>query len=127
MPGQNWNRSKGDQICSSHWCYDKYGWYCPLRSSRGNFYHPIKRIALFIGKNNCNQVMYTLSTTIDILFPMGLTTTLLCFMYSITCTISCIGAAGLPNGGYVMLVMVLNSVGVPAEDVMLIVAIDCLV
>lgn len=46
---------------------------------------------------------------------------------SITCTISCIGAAGLPNGGYVMLIMVLNSVGVPAEDVMLIVAIDCLI
>ncbi|XP_015518532.2 excitatory amino acid transporter 3 [Neodiprion lecontei] len=46
---------------------------------------------------------------------------------SVTCTISCIGAAGLPNGGYVMLVVVLNSVGVPAEDVMLIIAIDCLV
>lgn len=43
---------------------------------------------------------------------------------SVTCTISCIGAAGLPNGGYVMLIMVLNSVGVPAEDVSLIIAID---
>lgn len=43
---------------------------------------------------------------------------------SITCTISCIGAAGLPNGGYVMLIIVLNSVGVPAEDVSLIIAID---
>ncbi|XP_015588798.1 excitatory amino acid transporter 3 [Cephus cinctus] len=46
---------------------------------------------------------------------------------SITCTISCIGAAGLPNGGYVMLVTILNSIGVPAEDVTLIIAIDCLV
>ncbi|XP_076618915.1 excitatory amino acid transporter 3 [Colletes latitarsis] len=46
---------------------------------------------------------------------------------SITCTISCIGAAGLPSGGYVMLIMVLNSVGVPAEDVSLIIAIDWLV
>ncbi|XP_015438686.1 PREDICTED: excitatory amino acid transporter 3-like [Dufourea novaeangliae] len=43
---------------------------------------------------------------------------------SITCTLSCIGAAGLPSGGYVMLIMVLNSVGVPAEDVSLIIAID---
>lgn len=43
---------------------------------------------------------------------------------SITCTISCIGAAGLPSGGYVMLIMVLNSVGVPVEDVSLIIAID---
>lgn len=40
------------------------------------------------------------------------------------CTVSCIGAAGLPSGGYVMLIMVLNSVGVPAEDVSLIIAID---
>ncbi|XP_053970255.1 excitatory amino acid transporter 1-like [Hylaeus volcanicus] len=45
----------------------------------------------------------------------------------ITCTLSCIGAAGLPSGGYVMLIMVLNSVGVPAEDVSLIIAIDWLV
>ncbi|XP_033190715.1 excitatory amino acid transporter 3 isoform X1 [Bombus vancouverensis nearcticus] len=42
----------------------------------------------------------------------------------ITCTLSCIGAAGLPSGGYVMLIMVLNSVGVPVEDVSLIIAID---
>ncbi|XP_031841588.1 excitatory amino acid transporter 3 [Nomia melanderi] len=43
---------------------------------------------------------------------------------NIMCTVSCIGAAGLPSGGYVMLIMVLNSVGIPAEDVSLIIAID---
>ncbi|KAG7214032.1 hypothetical protein KM043_001399 [Ampulex compressa] len=43
---------------------------------------------------------------------------------SVTCTISCIGAAGLPNGGYTMLIMVLNSIGVPVDDVSLIIAID---
>ncbi|XP_076162781.1 excitatory amino acid transporter 3 [Ptiloglossa arizonensis] len=46
---------------------------------------------------------------------------------SITCTVSCIGAAGLPSGGYVMLIMVLNSVGIPVEDVSLIISIDWLV
>lgn len=46
---------------------------------------------------------------------------------SITCTISCIGAAGLPSGGYVMLIMVLNSIGVPVDDIALIIAIDCFV
>ncbi|KAK2587749.1 hypothetical protein KPH14_003857 [Odynerus spinipes] len=46
---------------------------------------------------------------------------------SITCTISCIGAAGLPSGGYMMLIMVLNSFGVPVDDVALIIAIDCFV
>ncbi|XP_063979598.1 excitatory amino acid transporter 3-like isoform X2 [Diachasmimorpha longicaudata] len=46
---------------------------------------------------------------------------------AITCTVSCIGAAGLPNGGYVMLIVVLQSLGIPAEDVTLIITIDSLV
>ncbi|XP_014607911.1 PREDICTED: excitatory amino acid transporter 3-like [Polistes canadensis] len=46
---------------------------------------------------------------------------------SITCTFSCIGAAGLPSGGYMMLIMVLNSIGVPVDDIALIIAIDCFV
>ena len=48
-------------------------------------------------------------------------------VYSITCTLSCIGAAGIPSGGYVMLIMVLKSLGVPAEDVTLIIAVDSFV
>ncbi|XP_012541714.1 excitatory amino acid transporter 3 [Monomorium pharaonis] len=43
---------------------------------------------------------------------------------SITCTVSCVGAAGIPSGGYMMLIMVLNSIGVPVEDVSLIIAVD---
>ncbi|KYN40607.1 Neutral amino acid transporter A, partial [Trachymyrmex septentrionalis] len=43
---------------------------------------------------------------------------------SITCTVSCVGAAGIPSGGYMMLIMVLNSIGVPIEDVSLIIAVD---
>ncbi|XP_072761087.1 excitatory amino acid transporter 3 [Anoplolepis gracilipes] len=43
---------------------------------------------------------------------------------SVTCTVSCVGAAGIPSGGYMMLIMVLNSIGVPVEDVTLIIAID---
>ncbi|XP_024878698.1 excitatory amino acid transporter 3-like [Temnothorax curvispinosus] len=43
---------------------------------------------------------------------------------SITCTVSCVGAAGIPSGGYMMLIMVLNSIGVPVEDVTLIIAVD---
>ncbi|XP_014211276.1 excitatory amino acid transporter 3-like [Copidosoma floridanum] len=46
---------------------------------------------------------------------------------SITCTLSCIGAAGMPSGGYAMLIMVLNSLGIPAEDVALIIAVDSFV
>ncbi|XP_032457530.1 excitatory amino acid transporter 3 [Nasonia vitripennis] len=46
---------------------------------------------------------------------------------SITCTLSCIGAAGMPSGGYAMLIMVLNSLGIPAEDVTLIIAVDTFV
>ncbi|XP_067208068.1 excitatory amino acid transporter 3 isoform X2 [Linepithema humile] len=43
---------------------------------------------------------------------------------SITCTVSCVGAAGIPSGGYMMLIMVLNSIGVPVEDITLIIAVD---
>ncbi|XP_034945554.1 excitatory amino acid transporter 1-like isoform X2 [Chelonus insularis] len=46
---------------------------------------------------------------------------------AITCTVSCIGAAGLPNGGYAMLIVVLESIGIPAEDVTFIIIIDCFV
>lgn len=45
-------------------------------------------------------------------------------IFSITCTVSCVGAAGIPSGGYMMLIMVLNSIGVPIEDVSLIIAVD---
>lgn len=46
---------------------------------------------------------------------------------SITCTLSCVGAAGIPSGGYAMLIMVLNSLGIPADDVALIIAVDSFV
>jgi Na+/H+-dicarboxylate symporter len=43
---------------------------------------------------------------------------------SITATAASIGAAGIPQAGLVTLVMVLDTVGLPAEDVSLIIAID---
>ncbi|XP_039276709.1 excitatory amino acid transporter 1 [Nilaparvata lugens] len=43
---------------------------------------------------------------------------------SITATLASIGAAGIPQAGLVTLVMVLDTVGLPAEDVTLVIAID---
>ncbi|KAJ8371998.1 hypothetical protein AAFF_G00298200 [Aldrovandia affinis] len=43
---------------------------------------------------------------------------------SITATAASIGAAGIPQAGLVTMVIVLTSVGLPADDIMLIVAID---
>lgn len=48
----------------------------------------------------------------------------LCF--SITATVASIGAAGVPNAGLVTMVIVLTAVGLPADDVTLIVAVDWL-
>lgn len=44
--------------------------------------------------------------------------------YSITSTAAAIGAAGIPQAGLVTLVMVLDAVGLPPEDVSLILAVD---
>jgi Na+/H+-dicarboxylate symporter len=43
---------------------------------------------------------------------------------SITSTMASIGAAGIPQAGLVTLVMVLDTVGLPAEDVSLVIAVD---
>ncbi|CAB3376820.1 Hypothetical predicted protein [Cloeon dipterum] len=45
---------------------------------------------------------------------------------SITSTAASIGAAGIPQAGLVTMVMVLDTVGLPAEDVTLIIAVDWL-
>ncbi|XP_012282239.1 excitatory amino acid transporter 1 [Orussus abietinus] len=45
---------------------------------------------------------------------------------SITATAASIGAAGIPQAGLVTMVMVLDTVGLPADDVTLIVAVDWL-
>lgn len=47
-------------------------------------------------------------------------------IYSITATAASIGAAGIPQAGLVTMVMVLDTVGLPAEDVTLIIAVDWL-
>ncbi|KAG5683330.1 hypothetical protein PVAND_012616 [Polypedilum vanderplanki] len=45
----------------------------------------------------------------------------------ITATCASIGTAGVPQAGLVTLVMVLDSIGIPAEDISLIIAIDWIV
>lgn len=45
---------------------------------------------------------------------------------SVTATVASIGAAGVPNAGLVTMVIVLTAVGLPADDVTLIVAVDWL-
>lgn len=48
------------------------------------------------------------------------------FIYSITATAAAIGAAGIPQAGLVTMVMVLNTIGLPAEAVSYVVPVDWL-
>lgn len=48
------------------------------------------------------------------------------YVYSITATAASIGAAGIPSAGLVTMIMVLETVGLPADDVSLILAVDWL-
>lgn len=49
-----------------------------------------------------------------------------CEIFSVTATAASIGAAGIPQAGLITMVMVLDTVGLPAEDVTIIIAVDWL-
>lgn len=55
-----------------------------------------------------------------------LTNLIIHFMHSITATAASIGAAGVPSAGLVTMVIVLVAVGLPPEDVVLLLAVDWL-
>ena len=46
------------------------------------------------------------------------------FCFSLTATLASVGAAGIPQAGLVTMVIVLSAVGLPTDDVALILAVD---
>lgn len=124
MPWQNWNTPKDIEIYHTNRSNNKFRWNSSLWNYWSDFYYSTSRFWIFIDGHHCNFVCiswihyhYKLYWILNIVsfYPLS---------NSITCTISCIGAAGLPHGGYVALITVLESIGIPSKDVTLIITID---
>lgn len=45
-------------------------------------------------------------------------------MISLTTTAASVGAAGIPQAGVVTMVMILDAIGLPPEDISLVIAVD---
>ena len=50
--------------------------------------------------------------------------TIMWLYYSLTATCASIGAASIPSAGLITMLMVLTSVGLPTDDISLILAVD---
>lgn len=59
-----------------------------------------------------------------IYFILSCYESLFVYLCSITATAASIGAAGIPQAGLVTMVIVLTSVGLPTDDISLIIAVD---
>merc|ERR1712051_788846 len=97
---------------------------------QGNKIDPrISRFVLPIGAtiNMDGTALYEAVAAIFIAQMTGMNPTIgQVIIISITATAASIGAAGIPQAGLVTMVMVLDTVGLPAEDVTLILAVDWL-
>lgn len=51
---------------------------------------------------------------------------LLCSSFSLTATLASIGAASIPSAGLVTMLLILTAVGLPTQDISLLVAVDWL-
>lgn len=50
----------------------------------------------------------------------------LCFVCSLTATLASVGAASIPSAGLVTMLLILTAVGLPTQDISLLVAVDWL-
>lgn len=55
-----------------------------------------------------------------------LSAALLVFLSSLTATLASVGAASIPSAGLVTMLLILTAVGLPTQDISLLVAVDWL-
>lgn len=140
LRGKQQGGQEGDSLRAPCRRHHKHGWHSSLRSPRCHLYctgqwlwpqlwtdshHQVCNTKHFlVQKKQCNcpnqkcfnvhRCCYKLHT-VSLYAPP---------LLSITATAASIGAAGIPQAGLVTMVIVLTSVGLPTDDITLIIAVD---
>ena len=111
------------QVRTSGWCHHQHGRYCVVRGCCRHLHRSDQRLQPRRWTDHHYQVCDLFDGKNTVPFKCVIVHVSLKWR-SITATAAAIGAAGVPEAGLVTMVIVLTAVGLPTDDIGLIVAVD---